>query len=76
MPIHEPFKKPNMEELLTNFIVESKGNQSKQDEKINVLTQGLGKVEMQIRQLANEVSQRKQGVFPSMVGEKKEKMRQ
>ncbi|KAL6140941.1 hypothetical protein ACLB2K_059233 [Fragaria x ananassa] len=49
--------------MMTTFV----RNQAKQDEKINILTQGMSKFEVQMRQLANELSQRKQGLFPSQV---------
>ncbi|XP_024200125.1 uncharacterized protein LOC112203381 [Rosa chinensis] len=47
--------------------MENKGTQAKQDEKINVLHQSMSKLERQMGQLAHELSQRKQGVFPSQV---------
>ncbi|XP_004289462.1 PREDICTED: uncharacterized protein LOC101311522 [Fragaria vesca subsp. vesca] len=70
LPLHQPQvpnqearKTPTLEEMMAAFV----GNQAKQDEKINILTQGMSKLEVQMGQLANELSQRKQGVFPSQV---------
>ncbi|KAL6219676.1 hypothetical protein ACLB2K_007435 [Fragaria x ananassa] len=70
LPLHQPQvsnqearKTPTLEEMMAAFV----RNQAKQDEKINILTQGMSKLEVQMRQLANELSQRKQGVFPSQV---------
>ncbi|XP_024200043.1 uncharacterized protein LOC112203285 [Rosa chinensis] len=42
-------------------------NQAKQDEKINVIQQSVSKLEVQMGQLASELNQRRQGVFPSQV---------
>ncbi|XP_040369382.1 uncharacterized protein LOC121051265 [Rosa chinensis] len=67
VPPQESLKKPSVEDMLMNFFVENKGTQAKQDEKINVLHQSMSKLEIQMGQLAQELSQRKQGVFPSQV---------
>ncbi|XP_062014284.1 uncharacterized protein LOC133730774 [Rosa rugosa] len=53
--------------MLMSLFVENKGNQANQDEKINVFHQSMSKLEIQMGQLAHELIQRKQGVFPSQV---------
>ena len=64
-------KKPTVEELLSSFIMVSKEKQDKQDAKINVLTQSLQKLEIQLGQVANELGNQRQGLPSTVVNNPK-----